>query len=213
MTNETMQSILIKTSLWVMLFTANCYPSSSQTMKVAPQNPTSYTFMFNIREVRDAIMKEFLKLPGYRYMKLDYVGKDVILSETAKEIFQSKDNQNDFYLGYSGSIGESKIYFSNKMFKSSGPGRAKVNKGEPLDYYAEFHLHLESIDSTHIRVEIFTINPRVVVGEKLLPSFPHFGSNPKIKSVQRSTIEEYEILLRIGKGLGVDDKMPKIKLP
>ena len=196
--------------LLVTVFAVSC-SSTSQIIKTTPNNQTSYTFEFKIQQVSEVIKKGFLNLPGYRYMQLEYSGQNV-LSSSAKKLFENTSNQNDFYLSYSGSIGESKIYFSKKTFKSSYK-RIKVKKGEPLDYYAEFHLHLTQIDSIHTKVDIYTINPRVVTGEKLLPSFPHFGANPQMKSVPLSTIEEYEILLKIGKGLGVEEKMPKMVEP
>lgn len=172
--------------------------ATSQIIKTTPNNPTSYTFEFNLQQVSEFIKKEFLNRPGYRYMQLEYFGQDV-LSSSAKKLFENKSNQNDFYLHYSSAIGKSKIYFNKK--------------GEPLDYYAEFHLHLTVIDSINTKVEIFTTDPRVVVGRDLFPSLPHLVRMDKTKSVPPSTIEEYEILLKIGKGLGVKEKMPKLVEP
>lgn len=202
-----------KNLLLITIFAVSC-SSTSQIIKTTPNNPTGYTFEFNIQQVGDVIRKEFLNKPGYRYMLLDFPEKESIYYDRVKDLFSTKGNSNDFYLhNFGDRIGESKIYFSSKTFKSSEPTRDKVKKGDPLDYYAEFHLHLTLIDSTHTKVAIFTINPMVVTGEKLLPSFPHFGANPKYKSVPPSTIEEYEILLKIGKGLGVEDTMPKLMMP
>jgi hypothetical protein len=170
---------------------------SIKIAKPIPNNPINYIFDYKMQFVKEAIMEQFLEKPGYRFMRLEYPERDVILSSGAKKVF--KLNKNDFYLdALSSSIGKSKIYFGRK--------------GKPLDYYADFHLHLVAIDSTHTKVEISTIDPKVVIGEKLFPSLPHFGANPKYKSVAPSTIEEYEILLLIGKGLG-QRNMPKLKEP
>lgn len=189
----------IKTCLLLVAGFAMYHPSTSQSMKSAPDNPTSYIFEFKIQTVSETIKKEFLRPPGYRYMQLEYFGKDVILSSTAKKVFQDSNNRKDYYLHYSNSIGKSKICFNRK--------------GYALDYYAEFHLHLTAIDSTQTRVEILTIDPKVVTGRNILPSLPHLVRMDKTKSINPSSIEEYEILLKIGKSLGVEEKMPKIKLP
>lgn len=185
--------------LLLVMFFLVCCSSTSQIIKTTPNNPRSYVFDSNILQVKAIIKNEFLNKPGYRYMQLEYSGQDIILSSVAKKLFENESNQNDFYLHYSSSIGKSKIAFDKKE--------------NPLDYYAEFHLHLTAIDSTHTKVEVFTIDPKVVVGRELLPSLPHLVRMDKTKSVPPSTIEEYEILLKIGKGLNVGDKMPKLIMP
>jgi hypothetical protein len=161
-------------------------------------NPTSYSFEFSREAVAHAIKQTFSGKNRYRSMTLEYADKPVILSTKAQEIFSA--HKNDFYLHKDGDIiGKSKIYFGEK--------------GQPLDYTAAFHIHLVDVNETKTKVEIHTMNPQVVIGEHFLPSFPHFGSNPKYKNVSRSTIEEYEILLQIGHELGVKDKMPVLLEP
>ena len=81
-----------------------------------------------------------------------------------------------------------------------------------LDYEAWFYLHLESIDETHTKLTITTFEPMLIVGRDLLPSPPHFGRGYKKMTVEPSTIEEYEILLKIGNLVGEKD-MPPLILP
>ena len=84
--------------------------------------------------------------------------------------------------------------------------------GDSLNYLAGFYLHIEEIDSTHTKVSIMTIDPKVVLRRELLPSLPHMVRMDKTMSVDPSTIEEYGILLEIGRLVGEKD-MPSIYLP
>ncbi|MFM7854985.1 MAG: hypothetical protein ACKO96_24435, partial [Flammeovirgaceae bacterium] len=156
-------------------------------------------FDFSLEAVDQAIKNAFGKMPGYRYMKLKVFNENDLKSYLANNKLTEKPRQDDFYLTYSGSIGKSEIYFDKK--------------NKPLDYYAEFVIHLIPTDSQNVRVKIITVNSKVAVGRKLLPSFPHFVRMIKTKDVEPSTIEEYEILLKIGEALGVSESMPKIERP
>jgi hypothetical protein len=88
----------------------------------------------------------------------------------------------------------------------------RSEKGGSLDYWAWFYLHLESIDNTNTKVTITTFEPEVIVGRELLPSPPHFVRRDKTLTVEPSTIEEYEILLKIGNLVG-EKNMPSLILP
>ncbi|MDP1726284.1 MAG: hypothetical protein Q8M15_05835 [Bacteroidota bacterium] len=175
-----------------------CANSAMLLSKTPPRNPVNYTFKASLLQVQNAIKNAFAKLPGYRYMQLEYNDKETVSSK-AKATLSLKSNENDFFLHYSGSIGKSKIYFDKN--------------GVALDYYAAFHLHVIFMDSLHTQVEVKTINPQVGIGKKALPSAPHMVRMEKTKVVRPSTIEEYEILLRIGTELGVVANMPKLALP
>lgn len=190
------QSNKFQTLVFAICMIASC---SSKVRRIAhaPNNPTEYCYNASLNEVKAAIVKEFLLMPGYRYMRLEYRGKDVILSSKAEQIFKIKSNENDFYLNYSGSIGKSKIYFDKN--------------GKALDYFVEFHLHLIPLNESYTKVEIKTIDPKVGVGRETLPSLPHLVRMIKTKSVPPSSIEEYEILLKIGKGLCLGKNMPALK--
>lgn len=161
------------------------------------KNLTSYSFDYSSDAVRQAIEKAFGKIPGYRYMKLKVFNEDELKSYLASNKLTAELHKDDFYLTYSGSIGKSEIYFDRN--------------NKPLDYYAEFIIHLIPNDSQNVKVEIITINSKVAVGRKLFPSLPHLVRMIKTKDVEPSTIEEYEILLKIGEALGVSGSMPKME--
>lgn len=165
-----------------------------------PKNPTSFLFSFPVRQVKSAILNEFAEYPKrYRHMLIEHIDTDVILSGNFEKIFSDSLNRYDLLLYYSGSIGRSQTYFDAD--------------GNALDYYADFHIHLTEIHPNQTRVDIITIDPAVAVGKELLPSLPHFVRNIRYEDVNPTTIEEYEILRKIGRGLGVDESMPPVVYP
>jgi len=121
-----------------------------------------------------------------------------VVTEEATKLFSQKENSSDFCLQTVQYLGKSKIYLSKD--------------GNSLDFRAWFYLHLESIDGMHTKVRITTIEPEVIVGRELLPGPPHFVRRDKKVTVEPSTIEEYEILLKIGK-LVQEKDMPLLILP
>jgi hypothetical protein len=109
--------------------------------------------------------------------------------------------------GSTSPVGESQVYFKD---------------GQPLIYYADFHIHLTPLDSKKTRVEIFTYGSSVVTGvdESWSPHGPAFI----FVNVDPTTIEQYQILLGIGQQLrmtnmpplvtpGMDAPMKELTLP
>ncbi|HBX85524.1 MAG TPA: hypothetical protein DEH40_12560 [Marinilabiliales bacterium] len=125
-----------------------------------------------------------------------YKEVDRLLYDT---IFNKDENINDLVLSTRNlkhaTLGYSDVYFKGK---------------KPLLYKAEFHLHFERINDTITKIKINTINPKVVIGKQRITMASHKGY--KYKTVEPTTIEEYKILLRIGKIAG-EKKMPFINLP
>ncbi len=78
-----------------------------------------------------------------------------------------------------------------------------------MEYFAEFQLHFTVINENETKVEVITHGSKV-----LYFSFPVFSGHAYVneKKVEPTTIEEYEILLRIGKLVGEKD-MPPLHLP
>jgi hypothetical protein len=112
----------------------------------------------------------------------------------AKDLLTKAGNENDAYLvGMEAPVGESKVYFKN---------------GQPLIYYADFHIHLTAVGLQRTRVEIFTYDPNVVTGVDESWS-PHGPSFIGVK-VDPTTVEEYQILLGIGAQLGTKDMPPLV---
>ena len=94
-------------------------------------------------------------------------------------------------------IGKSVVYFA---------------RGKPLDYLAEFHLHLVERGPKETQVDVWTHKPEVNLGKVF-----HFGTRGPgfaeiYVAIEPTTIEEYEILLRMGQLLG-EKNMPPIIVP
>lgn len=157
--------------------------SEFEERELENKNPTKFTFDYSIEKVKEVIHSKF---KDYDYRKMGLYFGDNFYPDSLS-IFNQKGNENDFCLStYDDPIGKSHLYFKN---------------GEALDYIASFHLHLERLDSVKTIVNVITLNPRVVVGKKLTPNV--HGVRPfDYKPVEPSTIEEYEILTMIGRGLG-----------
>lgn len=114
----------------------------------------------------------------------------------AKNLLIKPGNENDAYLyGDISPIGESQVYFKN---------------GQPLIYYADFHIHVTAVSPKKTRVDISTYDSSVAVGvdENWSPRGPSLIE----VDVDPTTIEEYQLLLNIGKQLGAAE-MPPLVLP
>ena len=150
--------------------------------KLSYQKPTNKVFNANIEQVKNAIING---LGNYQiqctalYSKEDY----------ENDIFNT-DIRYDALLISLCDI-ESKIYF---------------RFGKPLPYWVEFHIHLDSISESKTKVEVFTLSSEICIGGIPFGDTGHGYSH--MKKVPPSTIEEYEILLTIGKYLGEKDMPP-----
>jgi hypothetical protein len=190
--------------------------------KMAPHtNPTSHEFDASISEMKSAIEKacgdkwqeEQVKTNQGRVWKgggssrakhsltqaLQLSGADLLwkgdADALANNLLTKPGNEDDAYLyGGTSPVGESLTYFKD---------------GQPLIYFADFHIHLVAIPPHKTRVDIFTYNSSVVAGvdESWSPHGPSFI----FVKVPPTTIEQYQILIRIGEALGVKDMPPLVK--
>jgi hypothetical protein len=181
-------------------------------------NPTNYEFEASISEVKAAIKKAcgdkwrlaeakknrgrvwkgdgdadakrlltmLLQLgPGSLFFKGD-------ADALAKGILTRPGNENDAYFyGTDSPVGESQVYFKD---------------GQPLIYFADFHIHLTAVDPRRTRVEIFTYDSSVNSG-LYAPWSPAQGRSFIYVKVDPTTVEQYQILLRIGEQLGTKDML------
>jgi hypothetical protein len=183
-------------------------------------NLTSYEFDATITDVKDAIQKacgdqwrqeQFEKNRGRVWkgggdadskkllsMALQQGGESLLWKgdgdALARDLLTKAGNENDAYLvGMEVPCGESQVYFKD---------------GQPLIYFADFHIHLTAVGLQKIRVEIFTYGSRVVAGvdESWSPHGPSFI----FVEVDPTTIEQYQILLRIGEQLGTKNMPPLV---
>lgn len=147
--------------------------------KLLVPNPTSYVFDAGIEDVKKAILTRVEdSLDGYTVYAKEDYDNDIL----------SKNIKNDALLRNHYDV-KSKMFF---------------RFGNPLPYSPEFIIHLDSISEKKTNVVVFTSDTVVVVGGI---GFNHFGYTFE-KKVSPSTIEEYEILLLIGRQLG-QEGMPE----
>jgi hypothetical protein len=201
-------------------------PAASQVTlqeKLLPHpNPTNYVFDASVSEVKNAVKRGYEKWRDEQREKYaDKVwkgaggtkGKHLLTlalqlsgltqflwkgdgDALAKGILTKPGNENDAYI-YGGDtpVGESQVYFKD---------------GQPLIYYADFHIHLSAVGPQKTQVDIYTYDSSLVTGvdESWSPHGPSFIS----VSVPPTTIEEYRILLGIGEKLGTKS-MPRLVTP
>lgn len=175
-----------------------------KTRSLNQKNPTSYVFPGSLPEVRKRILAVFEDFPLRREFG-SYVSpnsQSFMFSIRTREehgsyepVFASPENHNDLYLHSWGEpIDPSEVYFGG---------------GKPLRYRAEFQLHLTAPNDNSTEISVITHKPSVINGS-VCCGLHGYKSNDV--AVAPTTIEEYRILLFIGRLLGVSD-MPPLRLP
>lgn len=148
------------------------------------ENPTIYTYSHGLIQVRNALTDTV-----HGYFIEGFEDKDDVYTQG---IFMDSSNVNDIVL-IQMTAADSKVY---SFF------------GRPFPYEVDFHVHFDSISENKTRVTINALNPKI--------NFLGFGIGHLgfvwSKKVRTSTIEEYEILLMVGKKLNEVD-MPACKYP
>jgi hypothetical protein len=186
-----------KKTIIIMLVCFETSFTSCQTkivkIEMVKKNPTEYVF----NTPMDNLYSQVSKLRVSKMTLWDASKKNMVKTNISTLFLQS-NNKFDFYLEPVYYLRKSKIY--------------QKETGDSLDYLAGFYLHLESINESHAKISITTIDPLIVIGRDLLPSPPNMVRKDKTMPVEPSTIEEYEILLEIGRLVG-EKNMPPINLP
>ena len=162
-------------------------------IELISRNPIEYIFNTS----KDNLNNLIKQLTINKMMLFDATKGDMV-SDAASKLFTQPNNKSDFCLMPLNYICKSKIY--------------QKKNGDSLKYRAWFYLHIEKIDEKKTKVSIRTLEPEVIIGRELFPSPPHFVRKDKTLPVEPSTIEEYDILLKIGNLVGEKD-MPPIHLP
>ena len=92
-----------------------------------------------------------------------------------------------------------------------GKSRITLVSGSPADYIASFGLWIRPVGDHETRITVET-RAAVRAGKKFEFGSTGPGFYDRLVPVESSTIEEYEILIRIGAELGEKD-MPALVLP
>ena len=145
----------------------------------------------------DAVSKRVhsraLQLIGHELLRWRQEGDGLANGPLAKP-----GKENDAYLAGEGApFCESEVYFKDS---------------QPLLYYADFHIHLTAISPRKTRVEIYTYGSKVAADVDQRFS-PVHGPGLKLVDVAPTTVEEYQILRRIGDKLGVKEMPPLVTPP
>lgn len=82
-------------------------------------------------------------------------------------------------------------------------------KDKPLPYIASFHIHITPLDAQKTRVEVNTIEPKVVAGKEMT-LLSHGAYRDVHEDVAPTSIEEYTILVQVARCLGVADTLPPV---
>jgi hypothetical protein len=192
--NNKMRYFAIILSLF---FMTSCYAQKNTIIVEGEKNPTEYFFNFPMDTVRNVIKKSF--------NRDQYCGYDIhdFTDPFFKKIKNPNRTDNDFLLS---------IYWLGSWWRTECRSKVYFNKkGKPYLYFSDFHLHLTETDNG-VSVKIYAINPQIHIGYYWWINPHSLARDPKFKEVPNTTVEEYEILLMIGKTLGVND-MPIIKIP
>ncbi len=165
------------------------------TKHIEKPYPMYYIYNAPIDEVRNNVSSMFSN--GKFYGLDNEIGYNPIERETSK--ITDNENRNHFFInwfGWNSSGEDSKIYY---------------NWWGKLKLIPSYHIILDSLSNSQTKITIESF-PKVKAGTdfSLNHMLPYITSR-KV-NVKPSTIEEYEILLRIGKLVGEKD-MPSLKLP
>ena len=148
------------------------------------KNPTFYIFSNSKQEVEQAVIEA---LGGYKSSKQSEFN-EYFLSEFPKGNFRLIPDQGNL----------SKVYFKKN--------------GEPYLYGSIIQIVIDSVAEYTTKVSVNVVKPDVRIGKTLLPVIPHMQRIWKYKAVPATTVEEYEILLMIGKELN-EENMPELIIP
>lgn len=156
-----------------------------QTKPLPVKNLTEYIFHSTLKDTHAAVVKAFDRA-AWRGMSCDPV---TLTDVPGKDTF--------LLTKYHDPVGKSARYWVS---------------GEPADYLADFTVNLMEDTPGETSVVILVHNPEVIAGKKFGFGSCGPGFANRYIPVDPTTIEEYEILLRIGAELG-ERGMPALVLP
>jgi hypothetical protein len=174
-----------------------------ETRPLSHKNPTSYVFPVPVPEARERVLAA-LKDDGLMQdlqASFPMAPHSYFVAESrehavfSERVFADPANRDDVYLhSYGTPVCLSPVYHGG---------------GVPLRYVAAFQLHLVAAGDGGTRVSVVTHDPKVINGSKCCGLH---GYAANTVAVEPTTIEEYKILLFLGRALGEGD-MPPLRLP
>lgn len=198
---------------WLLLVATTVGLTSCSNPPVRPlslpqRNPTSYTFRMPVTEFLTGATQALTfrhQIQEPMFAPVD--GRTAIFSvEDSKKhlfapeaLFRDPANTNDLYLHNHGSpIAPSSVYRDAK---------------EGLAFFASFHLHLTDAGTNITIATVTALDTRIANGWYFgLNIHTGFGRQARIVAASPTTVEEYAILLYLGRYLGVTD-MPELIVP
>ena len=189
---------LWRTCLVIIIFF--CRSSASKIDEPQIKNPTTYEFHYSRNYVERAIIDAL----GSHKSSWSSISTPLLWGGTKRgkfyDYFLMENNSNRGFSLFPGTGGNpSKVYFKKS--------------GEPYLYVPQsIDINLIVINENTTKVIIRIVDPKVQT--KLSLSFPAIGGLRKWKyqPVMATTVEEYEILLRIGLELN-NENMPELQIP
>lgn len=196
------------------LFSA-CGEGVEKKIELTNLNPKYYDFHFPIDTMKKVVI---YSLENYKFKNAakyenktknsdDATYYDNLSVEThegqtfSTDFYKNIDNKNDLYVYSMMLPGPSSVYYSDDC-------------KTPLDFNAKYQIKLERINDTTTRVKIITLDYEIITGYQRIPEIGicGFWRPPLISKLPVTTVEEYELLQRIGYYLKVKD-MPELKIP
>lgn len=163
--------------------------------KLPRQNPKSWVLHRPLDSVRAITIVACDEIPGM----IVKTAESTLTSLSAKEFFSHFENQTDLLpdnLGHP----HSRVYLGTT---------------KKVPHFFNMHLYFVGFGFDGTQVSVAAVDPTISIGVrfpyKILPI-----SEPGVAftmAVEGSSIEEYEVLLRIGDAMGEKDAMPPLVLP
>ena len=192
------------------LVAASCSRGVShvQTRSLPAPNPTTYSFPLPLEEVHTRALQAFsikhqIGDPIFGRSASKFHLEPVLFAECStnavigEAVFRDPANAHDIYL-----------HTFHTPFAISSVYRGREGG---LPFIAAFHLHLASSGSNTV-VTVTASNTEVVNGTKFGFGSCGPGQGWNCERVQPTTVEEYSILLYLGRYLGITN-MPAVILP
>ena len=190
---------VIRVLVAVAMFLAACGTPQVEQRTLPRLNPTSYDFAVSVDDLHQAIEALYEQQFRERPLNAFSIAKagDELLTDEQRERLTGPGGADDRYLWYMHSpMSLSLVYFVG---------------GKPAPYIADFYLGIEALDGQFTRVTVEALEPQVIAGKTLLPRHELSRANIFLP-VSPTTVEEYQLLLRIGQIMG-QSGMPELQVP